>query len=95
MQGNQSDPSSEAVDIGAFRAEPGKGRFDRGDILAAGKRPLRPGEQRMTIITPSRPAYIGVDPYNLLIGRSPARQCRCRRRRICNCAELISFIKPA
>lgn len=71
MQGNQSDPFSEAVDIGAFRAEPGESRFDRADILAVGKRRLRPGEQRMTIITPSRPAYIAVDPYHLLIDRSP------------------------
>lgn len=71
-QGNQSEtPFDEPVDIGAFRAEPGEGRFDRADILAMEKRSLRSGEQRMTIITRTRPSYVGVDPYNLLIDRSP------------------------
>jgi ABC-2 type transport system permease protein len=62
---------AEPVDIGGFRSEPGEGRFERDDVLSMERRVMRPGEQRVTIITRDRPAYVGVDPYNLLIDRSP------------------------
>jgi hypothetical protein len=62
---------AEPVDIGAFRSEPGEGRFDRSDVLMMEKRVMRPGEQTMIIVTRDRPAYVGVDPYNLMIDRTP------------------------
>lgn len=62
---------TEPVDIGAFRSEPGEGRFRREDVLAMERRAMRRGEQRVTIVTRERPAFVGADPYNLLIDRSP------------------------
>lgn len=64
-------PLAEQVDVGAFRSEPGDGRFDRADVLAMEKRTVHSGEQQVTIVTRSRPAHVGVDPYNLLIDRNP------------------------
>lgn len=63
---------AEPVDIGAFRSEPGDGQFSRSDVLGVEKRTMRPGTQTVTIITRERPAYVGADPYNLLIDRSPS-----------------------
>lgn len=62
---------AEPVDVGGFGSEPGEGRFARDDVLVMEKRTMRPGGQRVSILTRDRPAYVGVDPYNLLIDRSP------------------------
>jgi len=61
---------AEQVDVGAFRSEPGEGQFRREDVLAMERRAMRRGEQRVTIVTRERPAFVGADPYNLLIDRS-------------------------
>lgn len=63
-------PLNEAFDIGLFAAEPGKPRFDEGDVILLERRRLTGGAQTLRFITTRKPAFAGVDPYNKWIDRS-------------------------
>jgi aminopeptidase N/ABC-type transport system involved in multi-copper enzyme maturation permease subunit len=70
-QGRETEaPLAENFDIGAFAREPGKHGFGKDDVLAFAKRPLHSGRQTITLVTASRPAFAGVDPYNTRITRN-------------------------
>ncbi|MFN3944763.1 MAG: ABC transporter permease/M1 family aminopeptidase [Allosphingosinicella sp.] len=61
---------AEAIEIGLFTAEPGRGAFDRSNVVALERRPLRPGRQVVRFVADRRPSHAGVDPYNYYIDRN-------------------------
>jgi aminopeptidase N len=63
-------PLEESFDIGAFSAEPGKKGFTPASVLAMERVTIRSGKQTLQLTTASRPAFVGVDPYNLRIDRN-------------------------
>jgi aminopeptidase N/ABC-type transport system involved in multi-copper enzyme maturation permease subunit len=63
-------PLNETFDVGLFQAEPGKGAFDRDDVMALERRTLRSGTQMFRFVTNERPRFGGVDPYNKWIDRN-------------------------
>lgn len=70
-KGEETDaPLNESFDVGLFSAEPGKGRFDQGDVLLFERRQIRTGVQTLRFITARKPAFAGVDPYNKWIDRN-------------------------
>ena len=70
-QGKETDaPLNESFDVGLFSAEPGKGRFDEGDVILLERRPIRTGVQTLRFITTKKPSFAGVDPYNKWIDRN-------------------------
>lgn len=63
-------PLDESFDVGLFSAEPGKGRFDEGDVILLERRRVRTGVQTLRFITARKPLFAGVDPYNKWIDRN-------------------------
>jgi ABC-2 type transport system permease protein len=62
-------PLSESIEIGLFTAEPGRGAFDRSNVILMERRPLHSGRQVLHFVTDRRPTHAGVDPYNFYIDR--------------------------
>ncbi len=60
----------EAFDTAAFGVEPGKKGFSQAAVLAMERTTLRSGAQEIRLLTSERPAFVGVDPYNLRIDRN-------------------------
>lgn len=70
-QGKETDaPLNESLDVGLFAAEPGKGRFNEGDVILLERRPIRSGVQTLRFVTARKPLFAGVDPYNKWIDRN-------------------------
>lgn len=70
-QGKETEaPLNETFDVGLFTAEPGKGVFDRSNVIALERRPIRSGTQTFRFLTTTRPTFAGVDPYNKWIDRN-------------------------
>lgn len=70
-QGNERPvPLAGSFDVGAFTARPGFGGFSRSDVLGIERRPIRNGVQQVRIVTPRRPGFVGIDPYNKYIDRN-------------------------
>ncbi|HZV83777.1 MAG TPA: M1 family aminopeptidase, partial [Brevundimonas sp.] len=63
-------PLNEIFDVGLFAAEPGKGRFDEGDVVLLERRPIRSGVQTLRFVARREPKFAGVDPYNRWIDRN-------------------------
>ncbi|MFZ5668426.1 MAG: M1 family aminopeptidase [Pseudomonadota bacterium] len=63
-------PLAETLDVGFFTAMPGDKAFDRGDVVAFERRPIRSGVQILTFVLDKAPRFGGVDPYNYLIDRN-------------------------
>jgi ABC-2 type transport system permease protein len=63
-------PLSETAEIGAFTAMPGRGAFASKDVLELTRVPIRSGRQVLVVKTARKPAYAGVDPYNIRIDRN-------------------------
>ncbi|MCZ8235214.1 MAG: M1 family aminopeptidase [Inhella sp.] len=63
-------PLNEAFEIGGFTAEPGKKGFKSTSILSLERRPLQGGRQEVVLVTSQRPAWVGIDPFNLRIDRN-------------------------
>jgi len=63
-------PLSEGIEIGLFTAEPGRGAFDRKNVLQMGLKPIRSGKQVLRFVVDRKPTHIGVDPYNFYIDRN-------------------------
>ncbi|MFA4892990.1 ABC transporter permease/M1 family aminopeptidase [Brevundimonas sp.] len=69
-EGRQTEsPLSETFDVGLFDAEPGKRNFDEDSTIALERRQVRTGSQIFRFVTETRPAYVGVDPFNKWIDR--------------------------
>ena len=76
-QGNETEaPLNELFDVGVFTTEPGKKGFDRRDVLFFERRPLRSGEQTITLTVAREPTHVGVDPYNKRIDRDSGDNLR-------------------
>jgi hypothetical protein len=58
------------IDVGLFAARPGVGAFDRQDVIAMERRPVRSGTQRIRLVSTRRPAFAGIDPYNKYVDRN-------------------------
>jgi aminopeptidase N len=72
-QGNEKEtPLGEAIEIGLFTAEPGRGAFNRKDVIRMERQPVRTGRQVLKFITDRKPTHAGVDPYNFYIDRNSA-----------------------
>jgi aminopeptidase N len=70
-QGKETEaPLNEAMDVGVFTAEPGKGKFGAKDVLAMQHVPIRSGVQTITVTVAKKPLWAGVDPYNKVIDRN-------------------------
>ncbi|TCN90334.1 M1 family aminopeptidase [Shewanella fodinae] len=71
-QGKETEkPLNEAIDIGAFSANPDKLQTPQ-QVLLLQKYPLHSGDNHLEIVLDSKPAYVGVDPYVKLVDRDAA-----------------------
>ena len=61
---------AERIEIGLFTAEPGRGAFDRKDVIRMERQPIRSGRQVLTFVTDRKPTHAGIDPYNFYIDRN-------------------------
>ncbi|HEX4739257.1 MAG TPA: M1 family aminopeptidase [Allosphingosinicella sp.] len=58
------------IEIGLFTAMPGRGKFDRRDVIQIVRMPVHSGRQSFHFVTAVKPAYAGIDPYNFYIDRN-------------------------
>lgn len=59
----------QSVDIGLFAAQPGEGTFGKADVIAMQRQTIRNGKATITLLSARKPAYAGIDPYNMFIDR--------------------------
>ena len=57
-------------DAGLFTAEPGRGSFDRKNVILMERQPVKSGKQVFRFVTDRKPTHAGVDPYNFYIDRN-------------------------
>ncbi|HEX8572733.1 MAG TPA: ABC transporter permease subunit [Allosphingosinicella sp.] len=70
-KGNEKPAAfADRIAIGLFTAEPGRGAFDRRNVLAMQRQPVRSGKQLFRFVTDKKPTHAGVDPYNFYIDRN-------------------------
>ena len=70
-QGEETEaPLNDSIEIGLFTERPGEGVFEAENVLFMERRPVRSGEQEVTIVTDKRPAWVGIDPYNKYVDRN-------------------------
>ncbi len=62
-------PLNEPIDVGAFTAKPGEGKFGAADVISMQRQPIKSGVQKITLTLAKKPAYVGIDPYNKWIDR--------------------------
>ncbi len=62
-------PLNDTVDLGLFRKEPGSPGFGDADVLSLRRYPIHSGRQTITLVSATKPAHAGVDPYAILIDR--------------------------
>ncbi len=63
-------PLDEPFEIGVFAEEPGRKEFKAESVLAFERRPLKSGEQQVSLVVRGEPKHVGVDPYNKRIDRN-------------------------
>jgi ABC-2 type transport system permease protein len=72
-EGNEKEARlAEAIEVGLFTAEPGRGAFDKRNVIRMERQPIRSGKQVLTFVTGKKPSHVGVDPYNFYIDRNSA-----------------------
>jgi ABC-type Na+ efflux pump permease subunit len=70
-RGNERETRlGEPIEIGLFTALPGRGAFDRSNVVLMERRPIRSGRQVLRFVTATRPTHAGVDPYNFYVDRN-------------------------
>lgn len=70
-QGNEKPAAfADRIAIGLFTAEPGRGAFDRRNVLTMRRQPVRSGKQVFRFVTGRKPSHAGIDPYNFYIDRN-------------------------
>jgi hypothetical protein len=62
-------PLAEHIEVGLFTAEPGRGAFDKSNVILMERQPIRSGRQVLKFVSDWKPAFAGVDPYNFYIDR--------------------------
>jgi ABC-2 type transport system permease protein len=65
-------PLAERIEVGLFTAEPGRDVFDTSNVVLMERHPIHSGRQVLKLVTDTKPAYAGIDPYNFYIDRSSA-----------------------
>jgi hypothetical protein len=69
--GKQTEaPLAESMDAGLFAREPGRPGFSQADVISFGRQPIHSGPQTLTLVADRKPAFGGVDPYNVRITRN-------------------------
>ena len=63
-------PLDEPFDVGVFSAEPGRPGYTAASVLAFERQRVHSGTQTVKLVVASRPAFVGVDPYNKRIDRN-------------------------
>jgi hypothetical protein len=63
-------PLADRIAIGLFTAEPGRGAFNRKDVVLMGRQAVKSGRQVFRFVTDKKPTHAGVDPYNFYIDRN-------------------------
>ena len=63
-------PLADSIAIGLFTAEPGRGSFDRKNVILMERQPVKSGKQVFRFVTDRKPTHAGVDPYNFYIARN-------------------------
>jgi len=63
-------PLNDRIAIGLFTAEPGRGSFDRKNVILMERQPVKSGRQVFRFVTDKKPTHAGVDPYNFYIDRN-------------------------
>jgi aminopeptidase N len=70
-QGKETEaPLDEPFEVGVFSAEPGKADFKADSVLRFERRPIKTGQQAITLVVDREPRFVGVDPYNKRIDRN-------------------------
>jgi aminopeptidase N/ABC-type transport system involved in multi-copper enzyme maturation permease subunit len=70
-QGNERPAAfADRIAIGLFSAEPGRGAFNRRNVLTMQRQPVRSGKQVFRFVTDRKPTHAGIDPYNFYIDRN-------------------------
>ncbi|HYW15835.1 MAG TPA: M1 family aminopeptidase, partial [Allosphingosinicella sp.] len=70
-QGNEKPAAlSDRIAIGLFTAEPGRGSFDRRNVITLERQPVKSGRQVFRFVTDRKPTHAGIDPYNFYIDRN-------------------------
>ncbi|TMJ15243.1 MAG: M1 family metallopeptidase [Alphaproteobacteria bacterium] len=70
-KGNEKESAfADRIAIGLFTAEPGRGAFDRKNVVLMERRPVKSGRQIFRFVTAQKPSFAGVDPYNFYIDRN-------------------------
>jgi ABC-type transport system involved in multi-copper enzyme maturation permease subunit len=63
-------PLADTIDVGVFDQRPGLGSFAARDVILKERRPIVSGVQTVRIVTRRKPAFAGVDPYNMYVDRN-------------------------
>ena len=66
----KATPLADRIPIGIFTAEPGRGAFDRKNVILMAPQPVRSGSQVFRFVTDRKPTHVGIDPYNFYIDRN-------------------------
>ncbi len=66
----KASPLSDTIDVGVFDQRPGFGSFAATDVIAKVRRPIVSGVQTIRIVTRKKPAFAGIDPYNMYVDRN-------------------------
>ncbi|MDJ0979676.1 MAG: M1 family aminopeptidase [Erythrobacter sp.] len=61
---------ADEIEIGLFTDRPGSEAFAKENVLLLERRQVASGEQEITIVTDTRPSWVGVDPYNKYVDRN-------------------------
>ena len=70
-KGKETDAAlNEGFDVGVFTVEPGKPGYTAASVLTMQRRNLVSGKQTITLTVAKKPAFVGVDPYNMRIDRN-------------------------
>jgi ABC-2 type transport system permease protein len=70
-KGNEKPAAfADRIAIGLFTAEPGRGAFDRRNVLVMQRMPVKSGKQVFRFVTDRKPTHAGIDPYNFYIDRN-------------------------
>ena len=69
-------PLNERIEVGLFTAEPGRGAFDKSNVIVMERQPIRSGRQVLKFVTDRKPTHAGVDPYNFYIDRKSSDNVR-------------------
>jgi ABC-2 type transport system permease protein len=70
--GAETDTSfaeSDRIDVGLFLEKPGAEGFDGDDVVVLERVAPKGGEQELVFTVRNRPAYVGIDPYNMHVDR--------------------------